>query len=163
MGNMGWFSVGFRMICWLCFVVCVGGIGANWGTQTSHPIPPNTVVQMLKNNGFQKVKLFDADEGILNALKRSGLEVMVGIPNDMLAVLAASTKAAQNWVSKNVSEYINDGVNIRCFFFLRFCSIMRSLCGFFFYSCGCSKKGKLISFPVPMLSCIKRGVLRLGF
>ncbi|XP_065019031.1 glucan endo-1,3-beta-glucosidase 6-like [Musa acuminata AAA Group] len=113
MGNMGWFSVGFRMICGLCFVVCVGGIGANWGTQTSHPIPPNTVVQMLKNNGFQKVKLFDADEGLLNALKKSGLEVMVGIPNDMLAVLAANTKAAQNWVSKNVSEYINDGVNIR--------------------------------------------------
>ncbi|KAJ8486077.1 hypothetical protein OPV22_018562 [Ensete ventricosum] len=80
---------------------------------TSHPMPPSTVVQMLKNNGFQKVKLFDADEGTLNALKKSGLEVMVGIPNDMLAVLATSFKAAQNWVSKNVSEYIDDGVNIR--------------------------------------------------
>ncbi|RWW33720.1 hypothetical protein BHE74_00040936 [Ensete ventricosum] len=75
-------------------------------------MPPSTVVQMLKNNGFQKVKLFDADEGTLNALKKSGLEVMVGIPNDMLAVLATSFKAAQNWVSKNVSEYIDDGVNI---------------------------------------------------
>ncbi|KAG6511765.1 hypothetical protein ZIOFF_029842 [Zingiber officinale] len=91
----------------------VSGIGANWGTQTSHPLPPDTVVQMLKENGFQKVKLFDAEEGTMNALRKSGLEVMVGIPNDMLAVLATSMNAANTWVSTNLSAYINDGVHIR--------------------------------------------------
>ncbi|CAL9768085.1 unnamed protein product [Musa acuminata subsp. burmannicoides] len=40
---------------------------------------------------------------------------MVGIPNDMLAMLATSMKAAQNWVSRNVSEYIYGRVHIRYF------------------------------------------------
>lgn len=91
----------------------VGAIGANWGTQASHPLPPDTVVKMLKGNGFQKVKLFDAEDGTMSALRKSGLEVMVGIPNDLLTTMATSMKAAEKWVDKNVSNYLNDGCNIR--------------------------------------------------
>ncbi|XP_010099734.2 glucan endo-1,3-beta-glucosidase 6 [Morus notabilis] len=92
----------------------VSGIGANWGTQASHPLPPDIVVRLLKENGFQKVKLFDADYDTLRALGRSGIEVMVGIPNDMLSSLASSVKAAEKWVSKNVSTHISsNNVNIR--------------------------------------------------
>jgi glucan endo-1,3-beta-glucosidase 5/6 len=43
---------------------------------------------------------------------------MVGIPNDMLRTLATSVKSAENWVSKNVSAFINDGVSIRYSFFV---------------------------------------------
>ncbi|KAM7480901.1 hypothetical protein LguiB_005484 [Lonicera macranthoides] len=35
-------------------VSSVGGIGANWGTQASHPLPPETVVRLLRENGIQK-------------------------------------------------------------------------------------------------------------
>lgn len=92
----------------------VTGIGANWGTQSTHRLPPEIVVRILKDNGIQKVKLFDADYDTLKALGKSGLEVMVGIPNDMLSTMG-SLKAAEKWVSKNVSVHINDNsVNIRC-------------------------------------------------
>lgn len=106
----------YSMVC------AVSGLGANWGTQASHPLPPETVVNLLRDNGFQKVKLFDADYGTLKALGKSGVEVMVGIPNDMLASLAGSMKAAEKWVSKNVSTHIsNNNVNIRsASFFLSF-------------------------------------------
>lgn len=113
MGRWFFFSMVLGVVCWVCEVGSVGGIGANWGTQTSNPLPPSTVVQMLRDNGFQKVKLFDAEDGTLSALKNSGIEVMVGIPNDMLASLASDMKSAENWVSKNVSGYVSDGVNIR--------------------------------------------------
>ncbi|XAR57658.1 Glucan endo-1,3-beta-D-glucosidase [Bertholletia excelsa] len=94
--------------------VAVIGIGANWGTQATHPLPPSTVVEMLRENGFGKVKLFDADSNCLNALSRSGLEVMVGIPNDMLYSLANSVSAAEKWVEKNVSSYVSSNkVDIR--------------------------------------------------
>uniref|UniRef100_A0A0D3GXK3 X8 domain-containing protein n=1 Tax=Oryza barthii TaxID=65489 RepID=A0A0D3GXK3_9ORYZ len=89
------------------------GIGVNWGTQLSHPLPASTVVQLLKDNGFDRVKLFDAEDGILAALKGSGIQVMVGIPNDMLADLAAGAKAADDWVATNVSNHVNNGVDIR--------------------------------------------------
>ncbi|KAK9097624.1 hypothetical protein Sjap_023121 [Stephania japonica] len=92
----------------------VGGIGANWGTQASHPLPPDAVVRLLKDNRIQKVKLFDADYNCLKALGKSGIEVMLGIPNDMLSTIATSVKAAEKWVSNNVSEHISkNAVNIR--------------------------------------------------
>nr|CCH47219.1 similar to glucan endo-1,3-beta-glucosidase [Lupinus angustifolius] len=92
----------------------VSGIGVNWGTQSTHLLPPSTVVKMLKDNGIQKVKLFDADSSILDALKKSGIQVMVGIPNDMLYMLANSVQAAEKWVSKNISAHVSSGgVDIR--------------------------------------------------
>ncbi|XP_062196797.1 glucan endo-1,3-beta-glucosidase 6-like [Phragmites australis] len=97
----------------LCVARRSSAIGVNWGTQLSHPLPASTVVQLLQDNGFDKVKLFDAEDSILGALKGSGIQVMVGIPNDMLADLAGSGKAAENWVSKNISGHVRDGVDIR--------------------------------------------------
>lgn len=120
---MGW---GFVVAILTVAVVCqrASSIGANWGTQASHPLPPDIVVRMLRENGIQKVKLFDAEYDTLRALGKSRIEVMVGIPNEMLSTLASSLKAAEKWVSKNVSTHINtDKVNIR-FPFL----------SFFFYS-----------------------------
>ncbi|KAG0479478.1 hypothetical protein HPP92_010336 [Vanilla planifolia] len=90
------------------------GIGVNWGIQASHPLPPSILVEMLKDNKIQKVKLFGAEEGPLNALRNTGIQVMVGIQNDMLPSLAMDMTAAEKWVSKNVSSYVNIGVNISC-------------------------------------------------
>ncbi|KAK6784620.1 hypothetical protein RDI58_018075 [Solanum bulbocastanum] len=71
---------------------------------------------MLKDNGFQKVKLFDAHYDTLKGLGNSGIEVMVGIPNDVLATLG-SFKAAEKWVSNNISVHLSDNnENIRTTF-----------------------------------------------
>lgn len=113
---MASFSVyaSFKFLSLYAMICGVSGLGANWGTQASHPLPPETVVNLLRDNGFQKAKLFDADYGTLRALGKSGIEVMVGIPNDMLASMASSMKAAEKWVSQNVSQHIkNNNVNIR--------------------------------------------------
>ncbi|XP_061951693.1 glucan endo-1,3-beta-glucosidase 5-like [Populus nigra] len=98
----------------LLLLSSVSGTGVNWGTQATHPLPPSTVVNLLRDNGFQKVKLFDADSATLNAFANSGIQIMVGIPNDMLYTLANSEQAAENWVAKNVSSHISSGgVDIR--------------------------------------------------
>ncbi|KAL8126313.1 hypothetical protein AgCh_013557 [Apium graveolens] len=92
----------------------VNCIGEYWGTQATHLLEISTTMKLLKDNGFQKVKLFDADSITLTALKGSGLEVMVGIPNEMLYSLANSVPAAENWVVKNVSAHISsNSVNMR--------------------------------------------------
>lgn len=91
----------------------VYGLGVNWGTQATHKLPPKTVVQMLKDNGVQKVKLFDSDRTTMSALAGSGIEVMVAIPNDQLAAMN-DYKRAQDFVKRNVSIYnFNGGVNIK--------------------------------------------------
>ncbi|KAH9616390.1 hypothetical protein KSS87_000404 [Heliosperma pusillum] len=106
-----------RFLFWLvgaCLVAGGLGLGCNWGTRALHPLPPGIVVKLLKDNGFKKVKLFEADHGALKALGNSGIQVMVGIPNDLLAPFAQSVDAAINWVNQNVSSYVtNYGVDIR--------------------------------------------------
>ncbi|XP_058205465.1 glucan endo-1,3-beta-glucosidase 8-like [Rhododendron vialii] len=108
---------------WLCLLVVgqmgggllggVEGLGVNWGTQATHQLPPKVVVQMLTDNGIQKVKLFDAAQYTMSALTGSNIEVMVAIPNDQLAAMT-DYKRAKQWVQHNISRYnFNGGVNIK--------------------------------------------------
>lgn len=107
------------LLCLACESCAVGvfGFACNWGTRSTHPLPGNIVVKLLKENGFNKVKLFEADPDALRALSKSGIEVMLGIPNEFLGPLANSVQFAENWVAHNVSSYITTGVNIRYFVF----------------------------------------------
>nr|BAK06743.1 predicted protein [Hordeum vulgare subsp. vulgare] len=79
-------------------------LGVNWGSQCTHPLDPSAVVKMLKENGIMKVKLFDADPWPVGALLDSGIEVMLGIPNDMLETMT-SYGNAEDWVAENATSY----------------------------------------------------------
>ncbi|KAL5572270.1 hypothetical protein UlMin_021867 [Ulmus minor] len=110
----------FFLVLFVCIIVSnngftkgVSGFAANWGTRSTHPLPPNIVVRLLKDNGFDKVKLFEADPGALKALGKSGIQVMLGIPNEFLASLASSVQASEKWVAQNVSAYVTAGTDIR--------------------------------------------------
>lgn len=89
-------------------------IGVNWGTISFHKLNPSTVVDLLKDNKVPKVKLFEADPDVMKALMGSGIQVMVGIPNEMLASLSSSTAASDLWLRQNVSRYMGKaGIDIR--------------------------------------------------
>ncbi|GAB2215995.1 hypothetical protein Droror1_Dr00023761 [Drosera rotundifolia] len=97
-------------------MVCDQGfsIGVNWGTMATHRLPPGMVVEMLKNNGFDKLKLFEADEKILEALVGTDIEVMLAIPNYMLGIISDDFDAAASWVDANVTSYFyRGGVKIK--------------------------------------------------
>ncbi|KAF5197683.1 Glucan endo-1,3-beta-glucosidase [Thalictrum thalictroides] len=80
----------------------------------THQLPPEMVVQMLKDNGINKVKLFEADNKILNALAGTDIEVMLAIPNYMLAEMSGDNGVAAYWVEENVTQYTYNGaVNIK--------------------------------------------------
>ena len=74
------------------------GVGVNWGTMATHQLPPEKVVRMLKDNGFRKLKLFEADERILEALTGTHIEVMLAIPNYMLPEMSEDPSVATSWV-----------------------------------------------------------------
>lgn len=115
--------MGHPCLLFLLIVSCLGheglvkgalGFACNWGTRSSHPLPPDIVVKLIKDNGFNKVKLFEADPGALQALGNSGLQVMLGIPNEFLAPLSTTVRVAEEWVAKNVSYFVsNFGTDIR--------------------------------------------------
>ncbi|CAM8897717.1 unnamed protein product [Rhodiola kirilowii] len=109
-------SLMLMLMAVMCVIMGFGnveGLGVNWGTLATHKLPPKTVVQMLKDNGIQKVKLFDAGESTMSALAGSGIEVMVAIPNDQLDAMCDYDRAKE-WVKKNVTQYnFQGGVNIK--------------------------------------------------
>ncbi|KAL4377005.1 hypothetical protein GQ457_02G009700 [Hibiscus cannabinus] len=89
-------------------------LGVNWGTMASHSIHPKIVVQLLKDNGFKKVKLFDSDPWMVGFLAGTGIEVMLGIPNDQLEFLSEDYGNAKDWVKENCTAHLHkDGVNIK--------------------------------------------------
>ncbi|KAJ1439980.1 X8 domain [Sesbania bispinosa] len=91
----------------------VVGFACNWGRVATHPLPGDIAVRLMKDNGFDKVKLFNADPEPLKALANSGIQVMVGIGNDYLEPLVKNNKVADDWVAQNVSAYVKNGVDIR--------------------------------------------------
>jgi hypothetical protein len=104
----------------------VDGLAVNWGTRALRPLPGDITVRLLRDNGFDKVKLFEADPPALKALGHSGIQVMIGLPNELLARVAGSVNAAEQWVLQNVSTYISKyGVDIR--------SVLLSAYFFFFF------------------------------
>lgn len=88
-------------------------IGVNWGTQMAQNLDPGIVIQMLQDNKINKVKLFDSDHWTVKHFAGSGIQVMLGIPNNQLARFGDYDKA-KDWVKENVSKHLYDGgVDIR--------------------------------------------------
>ncbi|XP_014507451.1 glucan endo-1,3-beta-glucosidase 5 [Vigna radiata var. radiata] len=111
--------LGGAIMMWLLawrWVIPMGesAIGVNWGTVSFHKLKPSTVVDLLKDNKISKVKVFEAEPEVLEPLMGSGIQVMLGIPNGMLALLSTSPTAADLWLRQNVSAYIGKhGADIR--------------------------------------------------
>ncbi|KAH7296567.1 hypothetical protein KP509_26G028400 [Ceratopteris richardii] len=112
--NLGWLlSICVFFVVRISFTQLCNAQGVNWGTQASHLLPPNTVVEMLRTNGISKIKLFDANSRVLNALANTNIEVMVGLPNDLVLAMTDPAQAAA-WVRDSVSRYMHlNGVNIK--------------------------------------------------
>lgn len=121
------FHAGRFLILFLTLTLVLKGssVGVNWGTMSSHQLPPESVVKVLKDNGFDKVKLFEADERILDALVGSDIEVMLAIPNVMLQEISQDPNAAAAWIDANVTNYCyTGGVKIRS----QYLQILNPLC-----------------------------------
>lgn len=107
----------YLLVLFVLFVTMVSSVtsvGVNWGTMATHQLPPDKVVQMLEENGFDQLKIFDADERIMAALIGTDIEVMLAIPNYMLLEMSEDPGAATSWVEANVSSWsYTGGVKIR--------------------------------------------------
>ena len=89
-------------------------VGVNWGNEASHPLPAaSSMLKILEANGVGRVKLMDANTSILNSLAGTNIEVMLGLPNDLLLAMTYQAQA-KAWVRDNVVRYMyTNGVNIK--------------------------------------------------
>ncbi|XP_048430547.1 TORTIFOLIA1-like protein 4 [Pyrus x bretschneideri] len=82
-----------------------GSVGVNYGRIADNLPSAYKVVQLLKSQGLERVKVFDSDPAVLRALSGSDIKVTVDLPNELLSAAARSQSYATNWVQRNVVAY----------------------------------------------------------
>lgn len=69
--------------------------------------PPSDVVNLIKSNGISRVRLFNADPEALKPFSGTGIELMIGVPNEVLPTLAnGMVSASLDWLQANIFAYV---------------------------------------------------------
>ncbi|ESQ54588.1 hypothetical protein EUTSA_v10026799mg [Eutrema salsugineum] len=82
-----------------------GMIGVNYGRIANNLPSPENVVNLLKSQGINRIKIFDTDHTVLASLANSGIKVVVALPNELLSSAASDQSFADNWVQANITKH----------------------------------------------------------
>ncbi|GER51614.1 glucan endo-1 3-beta-glucosidas 3 [Striga asiatica] len=83
-----------------------GTYGINYGRIANNIPSPDKVVTILKAAKIKNVRIYDADHTVLNAFKGSGLELVIGLPNEYVKDMSSNADHALTWVRDNVNAFL---------------------------------------------------------
>ncbi|XVF86453.1 hypothetical protein PTKIN_Ptkin18bG0041500 [Pterospermum kingtungense] len=86
--------------------------GVNYGRIANNLPAPESAVTLLKPAKINHIRIYDADHGVLQAFKGSGIEIIVGLPNEYLKDISIGEDRAMNWVKENVQSFL-PGTRVR--------------------------------------------------
>ncbi|XP_008241861.1 PREDICTED: putative glucan endo-1,3-beta-glucosidase GVI [Prunus mume] len=89
------------------------GIGANYGRQGDNLPTPDKVIQLCKSRNIQRIRIFDPQQDVLQALQGSGIQVIIGTLNIDVPTLANDPAFATTWLQTNIIPFASS-VNFRC-------------------------------------------------
>ncbi|XP_047307751.1 glucan endo-1,3-beta-glucosidase 11-like [Impatiens glandulifera] len=85
-----------------------GTYGINYGRIANNIPSPDEVVLLLKAAKIKNVRIYDADHSVLQAFSKTGLELVVGLPNENLKDVSSNPDHALTWVKDNVKAFLPD-------------------------------------------------------
>ncbi|CAI9113822.1 OLC1v1014504C1 [Oldenlandia corymbosa var. corymbosa] len=81
--------------------VCYGLIGNNLPSKQD-------TVNLYRQNGIGKMRIYGPDSEVLNALQGSNIELVMGVADQDIQRLASDPSEAANWVRTNIQAYSSD-------------------------------------------------------
>ncbi|KAG6682685.1 glucan endo-1,3-beta-glucosidase-like [Carya illinoinensis] len=82
-------------------------VGVCYGKNGNNLPADGEVIELYKSNGIGRMRIYEPDRSILDALRGSNIELIIGISNNNLEALTDAA-AATDWVEKNVRNYWPD-------------------------------------------------------
>ncbi|KAL5722984.1 hypothetical protein ACHQM5_006437 [Ranunculus cassubicifolius] len=71
-------------------------IGVNYGRVANNLPSATKVVQLLKSQGIDRVKLYDTDPSVLKALSGSNIKVTLALSNELLNSVSKRVEKSEN-------------------------------------------------------------------
>ncbi|CAH8384053.1 unnamed protein product [Eruca vesicaria subsp. sativa] len=90
------------------FHTTAGQVGVCFGQKGNNLPNPREVVAMYKLNNITRMRMYENNTEALNALRGSGIEFILDVPNHFLKLFADSQTEANAWVQNYVKNYHND-------------------------------------------------------
>ncbi|KAK4402788.1 putative glucan endo-1,3-beta-glucosidase [Sesamum angolense] len=82
-------------------------VGVCYGRVANNLPLPSAVISLLNSNGISRIRLFNPDRDALAPFWGTGIELMIGVPNEILPMLANGTVAtSQQWLKSNIFTYV---------------------------------------------------------
>ncbi|XP_051226327.1 putative glucan endo-1,3-beta-glucosidase GVI [Lolium perenne] len=100
-----WVAAACSLLLFCSSLSGVEAIGVNYGMIGSDLPSPDKVVALYKSRNITDVRLFHPDTSVLEALRGSGLGVVLGTLNEHLAPLASDASFAASWVQSYVQPF----------------------------------------------------------
>ncbi|XP_057793510.1 glucan endo-1,3-beta-glucosidase-like [Salvia miltiorrhiza] len=95
----------FGLLATLSLDFTVGEIGVCYGRNGNNLLSPRQVVDLYKRHNIRRMRTYDPDNAILDALRGSGIELNVVITNQYIQRIAADANAANDWVRDHVLNF----------------------------------------------------------
>ncbi|KAL3835573.1 hypothetical protein ACJIZ3_010309 [Penstemon smallii] len=82
-------------------------VGICYGRVANNLPPPTMAIDLLKSNGIQRLRLFNPDPAALKPFYGTGIELMIGVPNEILPTLANGTITTSiQWLQSNIFAHV---------------------------------------------------------
>lgn len=76
-----------------------------YGTFGDNLPSPQEAVSLIRSLHTERVRLYGPDNNVLQALRNTGIEVILGVPNYELQNIASSQEKANQWIRNNVQNF----------------------------------------------------------
>ncbi|KAL6271128.1 hypothetical protein ACE6H2_028039 [Prunus campanulata] len=104
-------ELGFVPLLILCFLVSISSaelaakVGVNYGQLGNNLPSPSESVKLIQSLKAKRVKIYDANPKILEALRNTDLQVSMMVPNELINNISSNQTLADQWVHANVVPF----------------------------------------------------------